>query len=41
MVALGIPLFLKSNMVNENCVIIDVGINIPMGKAIEIHRFFF
>ena len=26
-VALGIPLFLKSNMVNENCVIIDVGIN--------------
>ena len=26
-IALGIPLFLKSNMVNENCVIIDVGIN--------------
>ena len=26
-IALGIPFFLKSNMVNENCVIIDVGIN--------------
>ena len=26
-IALGIPMFLKSNMVNKNCVIIDVGIN--------------
>ncbi len=26
-IALGIPMFLKSNMVNENCVVIDVGIN--------------
>ncbi len=26
-IALGIPMFLKSNMINDNCVIIDVGIN--------------